>query len=280
MVEWAYPAFTLFGALIFGLALSHAWPDRRRTTMVVSGLAYGLLLEQLTILAYEAYSYPVGEYLVTLANVPLAIGLLWASVLYAGYVSARNGGLTGIAAALFVALFALHVDLAIDAVAIRVPYWEWGRWGEWFGVPLGNFVGWFWVAVAYGGWWWFVERQWPDLSRMATGAAVVGGIVVPTGGLMVTLAVYDVLVFPTAGLLAGTAGTVALAIAIVMRAGWQPHAPPTPIAAIPVVTHVFFLGVALWLGYGRGLIAIGLVMLMVSVLVHLPPKSLSGLREG
>lgn len=279
MVEWVYPAFTLFAALIFGLALVHAWPDRCRTTMVVSGLAYGLILEQLTIIAYEAYSYPVEEYLFTLADVPVAIGLLWASVLYAGYVTARNGGLDGIAAALFVALFALHVDLAIDAVAIRVPYWQWARWGEWFGVPLGNFMGWFWVAVAYGGWWWSVERGWPALTRMTTAAAFVGGVVVPTGGLMVALAAYDIVIYPTAGLLAGTAGTVALAVAIVIRAGWQPHTPEAPIAAIPVVTHAFFLGLAVLEGYGQPLIAIGLVMLSISVLVHLPPEPLRWVRE-
>jgi hypothetical protein len=38
-------------------------------------------------------------------------------------------------------------------------------------------------------------------------------------------------------------------------------------------------GLAVWLGYGRNLLIIGLVMLTVSVIVHVPPEPLSRLRN-
>lgn len=273
MVEWWYPAFTALGAVLFGLSLVDAWPDRRRSTMVLSGLGYGLLLEQLTIIGYDAYVYPVEEYLVAIGDVPLAIGLVWAAILYAGFVTARRGGLGTIGTVAFVAVFALHIDLAMDAIAIRIPYWRWTEPGGWFGVPLGNFVGWFWVAAAYAGWWSLVDRYWNEPSLSLIGTVAVGGIAVPTTGLLLALAVYDSLLWEIGGTLTPAVAPVVLALGVLARANWTPHAASPLVVAVPISIHAFFLSVAIRYAFPGAIIGMGLVMLAVSGVIHAPPAA-------
>lgn len=272
MVEWWYPAFTAIGALLFGFLLIHAWPDRRRTTMVVSGLGYGLLLEKATLIGYDAYVYPVEEYLFAIADVPLAIGFLWAVVLYAGFETARRGGLGAVGTVAFVAVFALHIDLGIDAIAIRIPYWIWRNPGGWFGVPLGNFVGWFWAAAMYAAWWSLVDRYWNDSSLLSVVIAAVGGIAIPAGGLLVALAVYDEILWAIAGTLTPAVAPIVLALGVLVRSNWSPHASSPLVVAVPLVLHVFFLSVAVWYAFPGALIGMGVVMLAVTGLMHIPPN--------
>jgi hypothetical protein len=52
---------------------------------------------------------------------------------------------------IFDALLALNIDLALDAVAIRIGFWDWGKGlqFQYFGVPYANFWGWFWVVFSF-----------------------------------------------------------------------------------------------------------------------------------
>jgi carotenoid biosynthesis protein len=50
------------------------------------------------------------------------------------------------------AILAISLDLAFDAIAIRIGLWTWRGIGPnegWFGVPAGNFNAWLWVTLAF-----------------------------------------------------------------------------------------------------------------------------------
>ena len=131
----------------------HAYPDRDRLAFLGTGVVYGVILEQLVIVAFERYTYNAEDFLLTVVDVPLVIGFGWAAIIYAGVETGRRFDLSPRAVPAFSALFALHIDLAMDAVAIRVAFWEWTPPGVWLGVPLGNFVGWFLVASLFPAAW-------------------------------------------------------------------------------------------------------------------------------
>jgi uncharacterized membrane protein len=110
------------------------------------------------------YSYHTGE--PRLLGVPLAVPLFWAIFIYGGYSlttsllcwsgSGKPSRLAGYAS-LLPALVVLDgcivvaIDLLLDPLAVQAQLWSWPDGGAYFGVPIGNFAGWFAVvAVATG----------------------------------------------------------------------------------------------------------------------------------
>ncbi|MCK4919378.1 MAG: carotenoid biosynthesis protein, partial [Candidatus Pacebacteria bacterium] len=111
-------------------------------------ILYGLILEVLNVHNSETYSYGK-EFLLQIYNIPLAIGVGWAIIYYVSEKSVENYNLKWWQVPFFMALIALSIDLAIDAVAIRLGFWQWliPLDQEWFGVPYDNFFGW--LAVVW-----------------------------------------------------------------------------------------------------------------------------------
>jgi putative membrane protein len=62
----------------------------------------------------------------------------------------RNGK-TLIVSIIFDGLFVLAIDLFMDPVEVRQGAWTWINGGPYFGVPIGNFIGWFVVAIIASG---------------------------------------------------------------------------------------------------------------------------------
>lgn len=44
--------------------------------------------------------------------------------------------------------FGVIYDLFIDPVAVALNIWEWSKSGPWFGVPISNFIGWFFIIFS------------------------------------------------------------------------------------------------------------------------------------
>lgn len=177
----ARPVFLVnLSMALAGLAvcLWHAVGDRERVARLVTATVYGVLLEQLVILRFERYVYSLSEFVLTVGEVPLVIGFGWGAIVYSGVELAETLGVGSRVRPLFVGLFGLHIDVAIDAVAIRVPFWQWTPPGVWFGVPLGNFVGWFLVASLFPAAWSLLGAR---LSR-ADSRGVVGLREISGGG--------------------------------------------------------------------------------------------------
>lgn len=255
-----------------GLAvcLWHAWGTAERVTLLATATVYGVVLEQLVILRFERYVYSLSEFLLTVGDVPVVIGFGWGAIVYGGIALADELGITGRARPAFVGLYALHVDLAIDAVAIRIPFWRWTPPGVWFGVPLGNFTGWFLVATLFPAAWAALTDRLPARGVGAVGRGL-GTILAAVAGLIVLLELWDALTPTLAHEIVVLGGTLALALVAVARHGVSPAPVDPRVTAVPVLYHGGYLGYYLALGLYRdvpALLGVSLAMLAVTALLH------------
>ncbi len=148
---------TAFEGLMYGLLLvaaRHAWRTRGGPGVLslTMGVIYGVLLEAATIQQLDAYHYGRFWVMVT-PEVPLAIGVGWGVIVYGVGLYTRALALPVWQRAVLNGLLALNIDLAMDAVAIRLGFWDWG-FGydfQYFGVPWANFWAWFWVVSSFTG---------------------------------------------------------------------------------------------------------------------------------
>ncbi len=249
------------------LCFWHAWGRRDALVFLGTGVVYGVLLEWLVVLRFERYHYNASDFLLTIADVPLVIGFGWAAIIYSGVEVARQFTLSRRVVPLFVALFALHIDLAIDTVAIRIPFWTWTPPGVWFGVPLGNFVGWFLVATLFpASWLWLSKRV---SNRVIRGSAA---IVMAVLGLVVLLEAWTVLATTLSRKVIILSGTIAISLWFVSRDATLPSKPlDDRVVAVPVLYHGFYLAVLLGFGMYRetpAILGISLTMLALTAGLH------------
>mgnify|MGYP006275056145 FL=1 len=279
-----YASFEVLALVAASLCGVHAY----RTADVpffATAVLYGLVLEKLVVVGFENYTYPAARFL-DVGGIPIAIGLGWSVVLYAGYETARRWEIAPPARAAFVGLFVLHVDLALDAIAIRfepVGFWTWTPPGAYFGVPIGNFFGWFAVGflfvVVYDA---AVARTdvrapdattWTVLRGRAVAAAVT--LVAASALIYLAMAAFEAVavgvVWRKTAVLVACVVVAAVAVArtdLVLR---RPAALPS---AAVFSTHLYFLGALLWLDVHRTepvLLAVSLAMLAVAAALHVVP---------
>ncbi len=145
--------FIAFEIIVFSLAIFaaiHAW--RRAPSILwqlIAGMLFGVLLEWATIQQLEAYEY--GRFLIMIGDIPIVIGVSWGLIIYSARLFSDATTLPAWARPIMDALLALNIDLAMDAVAIRLGMWDWGQGlqFEYFGVPWANFWAWFWVIFSF-----------------------------------------------------------------------------------------------------------------------------------
>ena len=147
-----YLAFELLGLLSFLAILGREVYQKNefRVYEILSCLVFGMILEiGNTYLAHTYYYSP--NFLITIFNVPLAIGLWWAIIVYCVMLLSDQYNLPWTLRPVMDALTALILDLSFDPVAIRVGFWHWiiPLNQEWFGVPYENLVGWVLVVLVF-----------------------------------------------------------------------------------------------------------------------------------
>ena len=144
-----------------------AWLALRRGRLpfleLISAALFGLLLEEADQLITESYHY-ADAWILQLDRAPLVIGLTWA-LLIAGAMRITDAlGVRRRWAPFVDSVLAIMLDLAFDAIAIRMGLWTWRGMGAtdgWFGVPAGNFYAWLFVTWAFS----FVSRWLRDAAR-------------------------------------------------------------------------------------------------------------------
>ncbi len=178
--------FELLAYVFLGLCAWHALHQgslsRVRLIELVIGVLYGLTLETLTILQFHAYRY--GHFLIMFGPVPLAVAVGWSIILYSAMEFASAFSIPAWAAPALVGLLGLNIDLAMDAVAIRLHMWQWLSLTsneQWFGVPYANFYAWFIVLCSFSALLWRVrpftaQPNWRAL--LATLGALLGSVVI------------------------------------------------------------------------------------------------------
>ncbi len=283
-----HPAFLAFEAMVYVLfvaCLLHAARRGLRFVMeLLGGLLFGLLLEFVNV-RWGIYHY--GHFLVMVGEIPLGVGVGWGIIIYTAMATSDRMGLTPWTRPLADALLALNIDLAMDAVAIRLGegmwVWHWGnpatRWTfEWFGVPFGNFYGWLYVVILYSA---FARLFRRVGERRGWGAW--WGVVYPLLAVLLSeLLLYRVL--RLLGRLTYGMGLPDwpffavpcwLALMMVLWRG-QPRPTGQPqgwvVPAVPLVFHLFFLAaMAIFplAGWTPWLVPISLTMLGIGLRVHL-----------
>lgn len=132
-----------------------AWLARRRGRLpfleLISAAMFGLLLEQGDQLIFQTYHYSP-DWVLNIDRAPLAIGLTWALIIAGAMRITDALGVRRRYAPFVDALLAIMLDLAFDAIAIRMELWTWRGMtltDGWFGVPAGNFFAWLFVTFGF-----------------------------------------------------------------------------------------------------------------------------------
>jgi putative membrane protein len=160
-VAYAYGAYTLLGqlpyvsgigffsltassVLLIGLYLFHSylnlgWKDATRFLVIALVLSYAIeFVGTQTGVPFGSYSYS-SRLGALFGPVPVFIPLLWAAL---GYFSVAAAG-DYLAASILMVL----LDVCFDP-RFSTFLWHWATPGQYFGVPLSNFIGWFVTSLA------------------------------------------------------------------------------------------------------------------------------------
>jgi Carotenoid biosynthesis protein len=147
-----YLLLELGAASFFVLA---AWLALRRGRLpfleLLSAALFGLLLEEGDQLIFETYHY-ADQWVLAIDRAPVVIGLTWALIIAGAMRITDALGVRRRWAPFVDSLLAISLDLAFDAIAIRMGLWTWREVGltdAWFGVPAGNFYAWLFVTWAF-----------------------------------------------------------------------------------------------------------------------------------
>jgi len=143
-------AFEILVLVLFLVCLQNAWQRGSSVAwQLFAGVLFGLLLEWATIQQLDAYKY--GSFLVMLGPVPVVVGVAWGTIIYSVRSFSDKTSLPEWARPVLDGLMGLNMDLSMDAIAIRLGMWNWGKGFDYqyFGVPYNNFWAWFWVVFSF-----------------------------------------------------------------------------------------------------------------------------------
>ena len=206
---------------------------------LLAGIIFGVLLELATIRQLHAYSY--GNFPTMILDVPLCIGVSWGSILYSAMEFSDASSLPWLARPILDGLLALNIDLAMDAIAIRLGMWDWGRGlnFQYFGVPYANFWAWFWVISSFSfGYRLLAHRKDWTGTWLAPLLALVTGLewVVATNAFIVFIIPANL-----RNLVIGLVISVALGIIFYLRPKFYQGPVPALAFWVPFVSHLYFM---------------------------------------
>lgn len=269
------PYFLLFELIIyiqFALCLRHAWRlGAANLLRLFAGILFGIALELATIRQLHAYQY--GQFLLMILDVPLCIGVAWGCIIYSVMEFSNSASLPYFTRPVLDALLALNIDLALDTVAIRLGFWDWGQGlrFQYFGVPYANFWAWFWVVFFFSlGYRLFARRKdWVGIWISPLLGWTLGLIGVLGTNALIAFIIPLALHIWTVSLLL----TIALILILVLRPRLHVSPPPSLVFWIPFLTHAYVLIAGLLSGVILDppiLLLAGLLMLAVALYLHRP----------
>jgi len=141
----------LIGYILTGLAIVHALMDAKanrvqRILMLATIFVFAASLELIGVIT-GVFSYAT-ELIMILDRVPISITLSWVGIIYSSMIITERLKLSLWQRILTTTLIALSLDWGGDPIAVATGAWTFGG-GEYFNVPALNFVGWFFIPIAY-----------------------------------------------------------------------------------------------------------------------------------
>src|SRR6187431_2256239 len=126
-------------AFFIGAAVAALRRGRLPFFELISAATFGILLEELDQLIFQTYHYNP-DWTLEIDRAPVVIGLTDALGVRRRYAPVVDS------------VLAISLDLAFDAIAIRMGLWTWvgiDPSDGWFGVPYGNFYAWLFVTLGF-----------------------------------------------------------------------------------------------------------------------------------
>ena len=263
--------FIVFELIIYiqlALCLRHAWEQGvAKVLRLLAGIVYGVLLELATIRQLEAYHY--GRFLVMILDVPFCIGVAWSCVIYSSMEFSDVSNIPYWARPILDGLLALNIDLALDAIAIRLGFWDWGQGPkfQYFGVPYANFWAWFWVVFSFSlGYRLLAHREDWVVRWLSPWLAVIVGL---AGVLGTNIIIAFEIPFEDHKEFVLVAIVLALMLIISMRPRFDQ--PPALVVWISFLTHAYVLIAGLISGAilePPFLLWMGVLMSLVAIYLH------------
>ena len=281
MYKPEFVVFEILAILLFAACLWHASRQgKTRVLELLVSLVYGVALEWMTIQQLEAYHY--GRFMVMFDGAPLSIGLGWAVIIYSSMEFVKNLDMPDFARPFLAGLLALNMDAGMDAIAIRLGFWNWviPLDIQWFGVPWGNFWAWYIVVTSFSGLiYWLRARGWHTSKqtwRQWTYApiAMVGSIAILalTNSAFVNLFANSEFASVMSMLMLILSGLI---IVFVTRPRIIPaQRLDVVVLAVPLVFHLFFNILGFLKGYYTQipiLALVGLLMAFTGIGLHIYP---------
>jgi hypothetical protein len=267
--------FVLFEFVIYLqliLCLQHAWKQGMTNLLrLFAGIIFGIVLELATIHQLQAYEY--GQFLVMVLDVPFCIGVAWSCILYSVMEFSEASSLPYWTRPVFDGLLALNIDLALDAIAIRLGFWDWGQGLEfqYFGVPYANFWAWFWVVFFFSFGYRLLARR---NDWTASWLSPILALLIGLAGVLCTNALIA-FVIPRGytGWIVSTLLAAALILIITLRPRLGLSRAPALVFWVPLLTHTYTLMAGLISGVILAppfLLTVSLTMIAVAVYLHQP----------
>jgi len=271
MPNFYFIVFEIIIYIQFALCLRHALKHEtiRNLLKLGFGILFGVILELATIRQLNAYEY--GHFLLMVWDVPLCIGVAWGCIIYSVMEFSDASSLPYWFRPILDGLLALNIDLALDAVAIRFGFWDWGQGLklQYFGVPYANFWAWFWVIFSFSMGYRIFARNtgWIGKWLSAPLAFIVGLVGVLGTNAFITFVVPSSI---RAGLI-GLTLAAAFGLVIYKRPRFY-QKPVDPIAFwIPFLTHIYVLAAGIVSSVIFNpifLLAVGVLMLVITFYLH------------
>jgi hypothetical protein len=283
-INLSFLIFELIMYFLFVACFIHAWKRGLSfVTELLGGLLFGIILEYVNVRFLVDYHY--GRFLVMLGEIPLCIGVGWSVIIYSSIALSDRLGFRTWTRPLLDAFLALNIDLSMDTIAIRLGggMWVWGfdpavRWtSEWFGVPFGNFFGWFFVLLLYSAavrTARYISEQ-KNLKTLWKSTYPLLGVAVSELILMALIMIFTAL--STLGVPSWLMFIIPIAVSavlLVIFAGPRPGNSPSGwiIHAVPLSFHAFFLAsliifpITAWTPW---ILLISVSMVIISIIVQI-----------
>ncbi len=265
--------FLLFELIIYIqllLCFLHAWKQGMANILrLLAGILFGMTLELATIRQLSAYEY--GQFLIMVLDVPLCIGVAWGCIIYSVMEFSNASSLPYWARPILDGLLALNIDLALDAVAIRLGFWDWGQGfqHQYFGVPYANFWAWFWVVCSFSlGYRLLAHRE----DWIVTWLSPVMALIIGIGGVLGTNAIIAFEIpFEDHRIFVGLTLFLALLLVVTRRPLFDQTSAPSLVFWVPCLSHLYLLVAGLLSGVILNppfLLGVGLLMSAIAFYLH------------
>lgn len=197
--------------------------------------------------------------------------MVWGVIIYSARLFSDASTLPRWARPVLDGLLGLNIDLAMDALAIRLGMWDWGAGleSQYFGVPYANFWAWFRVVFSFS---MGLRLLSSNMNWLGRWLAPLGAIIIGVLGVLATNALISFVIareWRMSAIILILSAALLCVLSLRPRFYQQPM--PSLIFWVPFAFHLYFLLAGLSSGTifePTVLLLVSLVMMILSLYFH------------